>query len=86
MHHHVFWARLQPLSEPNEYFDQEDFSSKDAPLPLGVEFRFKDTFTKITHEVTYTGQEILGWFSPVPNAPKYNWRLASAEINFKSSF
>jgi hypothetical protein len=55
---------------PNEYFNTEGQSNEEALYPLDVELRFKDTFTKQTHELSYSGREMLGWFSMVPDAPK----------------
>lgn len=69
-------------SAPNEYFEQEGLSNEDVLFPLGVEFRFNDTFTKRTHNISYTGQEILGWFSMVPDAPKIQLETNFRRNNF----
>ena len=66
--------------EPNSYF--VDNSLKEALHELTVHFRCNDQFTKITHELQFSGHEILGWMSQMPTIPITDLRNAYRRSKF----
>ena len=77
----LFSGRVSNLfKNPNEYFEAD--TAEGALSELFLHFRCKDTYSKITHNLSFTGPELLGWLSSIPGHPKLDFSTKYRRAKF----